>query len=114
METLATTHPHDGKRVLLEIACRLLGSGGPFEFRGPHASLASVHLLANIDPSSGVANFNAALTSARRKNTLDDDEVKSQLITALDSTYYPLVIVSRLLLHRVDQRAAGDLYTVQQ
>ncbi|KAK3275671.1 hypothetical protein CYMTET_16212 [Cymbomonas tetramitiformis] len=46
-----------------------------------------------------------------RKNTLDDDEVNEQFITALDSVIYAPV-VSRLFTHQ--QRAAVDLLTMQQ
>ncbi|KAK3261249.1 hypothetical protein CYMTET_29837 [Cymbomonas tetramitiformis] len=54
-------------------------------------------------------SFNAALAAARRKNTLDEDDVKGQFIQAMDSDYYRSV-VSRLLLH--DQRAAESLLTI--
>ncbi|KAK3261988.1 hypothetical protein CYMTET_29133 [Cymbomonas tetramitiformis] len=46
-----------------------------------------------------------------RRNTLDDDEVKEQFISALDGVFYAPV-VSRLFTHQ--QRATVDLLTMQQ
>ncbi|KAK3280632.1 hypothetical protein CYMTET_11533 [Cymbomonas tetramitiformis] len=66
------------------------------------ADLLGVRFPANTDPQDGIADFNAALTAARRKNTLDDEEVEGQFIKALDTEFYAPV-VSRLLMH--DQRA---------
>ncbi|KAK3280247.1 hypothetical protein CYMTET_11903 [Cymbomonas tetramitiformis] len=63
------------------------------------------------DPSDSIADFDAVLKSARRKNTLDDDEVNEQFSTALDPAFYAPV-VSRLFTHQ--QRATVDLLTMQQ
>ncbi|KAK3261989.1 hypothetical protein CYMTET_29134 [Cymbomonas tetramitiformis] len=52
------------------------------------SDLLGVRFKANTDPSDSTADFNAALKSARRKNTLDDDEVKEPFIAALDSVFY--------------------------
>ncbi|KAK3276904.1 hypothetical protein CYMTET_15055 [Cymbomonas tetramitiformis] len=74
-------------------------------------SLASASRPTYTDPSESVTDFNAALRSARRRTTLDDDEVKEFFITALDPVFYAPV-VSRLFTHQ--QRAAVDLLTMQQ
>ncbi|KAK3233902.1 hypothetical protein CYMTET_55832 [Cymbomonas tetramitiformis] len=87
LEASAASHLLDGKRVLLEIARSEIAElcGAPF----PGTSdLLDVRFKADTDPSDSIADFNATLKSARRKNTLDDDEVKEQFITALDSTFY--------------------------
>ncbi|KAK3246753.1 hypothetical protein CYMTET_43723 [Cymbomonas tetramitiformis] len=108
LEASSTSHPLDGKRVLLEIARRLLDPGAPFQRT---SDLLGVRFKANTDPSDSIADFDAALKSARRKNTLDDDELKEQFITALDPTFYSPV-VPRLFTHQ--QRAAVDLLSMQQ
>ncbi len=108
LETSAETHPSDEKRVLLEIARRLLDSGSPFSGT---QTLLGVRFLANKDPQDNIAIFNTALASAKRKTTFDDEEIKSLFIDALDKNYYAPV-VNRLLLH--DQRAAADLASIQQ
>ncbi|KAK3251310.1 hypothetical protein CYMTET_39329 [Cymbomonas tetramitiformis] len=71
LETSADTHPYDGKRVLSELARRLLDAGSPFSGT---RTLLGVRVKANEDPQDAIATFNSALASARRKNTLDDDE----------------------------------------
>ncbi|KAK3247768.1 hypothetical protein CYMTET_42740, partial [Cymbomonas tetramitiformis] len=38
------------------------------------SDLLGVHFPANTDPQDGIADFNAALTAARRKNTLDNEK----------------------------------------
>ncbi|KAK3282401.1 hypothetical protein CYMTET_9859 [Cymbomonas tetramitiformis] len=61
-----------------------------------------------------IVSWTSTPRSSPRKNTRDEDDVKSQFIQAIqamDSEYYRHV-VSRLLLH--DQRAAESLLTVQQ
>ncbi|KAK3289331.1 hypothetical protein CYMTET_3230 [Cymbomonas tetramitiformis] len=108
LETSADTHPFDGKRVLFELARRLLDTGSPFSGT---QTLLGVRVAACKDPQDAIAVFSSALASARRKNTLDDDEVKGLFINALDPNYYAPV-VNRLLLH--DQRALADLATIQQ
>ncbi|KAK3279639.1 hypothetical protein CYMTET_12501 [Cymbomonas tetramitiformis] len=55
-------------------------------------TLLSVRVKANEDPQDTIAIFNSALASARRKNTLDDDEVKGLFINALDPAYYAPVV----------------------
>ncbi|KAK3238769.1 hypothetical protein CYMTET_51257 [Cymbomonas tetramitiformis] len=49
---------------------------------------------------------NAALVAARRKNTLDNDDVKGLFIDALDREFY-LPVTSRLLLHARPRPASG-------
>ncbi|KAK3242776.1 hypothetical protein CYMTET_47550 [Cymbomonas tetramitiformis] len=108
LEASATLHPLDGKRALLELARRLLDSGAPFQGT---SDLLSVRFKAYTDPSESITDFNAALRSAKRRNTLDDDEVKELFLAALDPGFYAPV-VSRLFTHQ--QRAAVDLLTIQQ
>ncbi|KAK3251597.1 hypothetical protein CYMTET_39064 [Cymbomonas tetramitiformis] len=108
LEASATLHPLDGKRALLELARRLLDSGAPFQGT---SDLLGVRLKARTDPSESITDFNAALRSAKRRNTLDDDEVKELFLAALDPGFYAPV-VSRLFTHQ--QRAAVDLLTIQQ
>ncbi|KAK3270134.1 hypothetical protein CYMTET_21457 [Cymbomonas tetramitiformis] len=109
LEASATLHPMDGKRALLELARRLLvDSGAPFQGT---SDLLGVRFKAYTDPSESITDFNAALRSAKRPNTLDDDEVKELFLVALDLGFYAPV-VSRLFTHQ--QRAAVDLLTIQQ
>ncbi|KAK3250446.1 hypothetical protein CYMTET_40176 [Cymbomonas tetramitiformis] len=75
------------------------------------SDLLGVRLKAHTDPSESITDFNAALRSAKRRNTLDDDEVKELFLAALDPGFYAPV-VSRLFTHQ--QRAAVDLLTIQQ
>ncbi|KAK3259268.1 hypothetical protein CYMTET_31727 [Cymbomonas tetramitiformis] len=107
LEDSATVHPLDGKRALLEIARRLLDTGAPFQ---GISDLLGIRFKAHTDPSDSITGFNAALKSARR-NTLDDDEVKEQFISALDGVFYAPV-VSRLFTHQ--QQAAVDLLAMQK
>ncbi|KAK3272634.1 hypothetical protein CYMTET_19086, partial [Cymbomonas tetramitiformis] len=109
MDSSGTTSPRDGKRVLLEFARRLSGSGSPF--RGT-SELLSLRFTRDVDPHENTSLFNNALADVRRRSTVHDEEVKDQFISrALDADYYSAVI-SRLLLQ--DQRAAHDLLTIQQ
>ncbi|KAK3242711.1 hypothetical protein CYMTET_47615 [Cymbomonas tetramitiformis] len=108
LESSAQTFPADGKRVLLEFARKLLHADAPFQGT---SDLLAVELGYGMDPDDSIMDFNAALAAAKRKNTLDEDDVKGQFIQAMDADYYRPV-VSRLLLH--DQRAAVSLLTVQQ
>ncbi|KAK3253492.1 hypothetical protein CYMTET_37260 [Cymbomonas tetramitiformis] len=108
LEASATLHPLDGKRVLLELARRLLDSSAPFQGT---SDLLAVRFKAYLDTSESITDFNAALRSAKRRNTLDDDEVKELFLAALDHGFYAPV-VSRLFTHQ--QRAAVDLLTMQQ
>ncbi|KAK3277259.1 hypothetical protein CYMTET_14722 [Cymbomonas tetramitiformis] len=50
--------------------------------------MLGVRVMANTDPHADVADFNAALTAARRRSTLDDEDVKGLFIKALDPNYY--------------------------
>ncbi|KAK3268376.1 hypothetical protein CYMTET_23115 [Cymbomonas tetramitiformis] len=100
LESSAQAFPADGKRVLLEYARKLLHADAPFQGT---SDLFSVTLDCGVDPNDAIMDFNAALVPARRKNTLDEGDVK-----AMHSEHYHPV-VSRLLLH--DQRAAVDLLT---
>ncbi|KAK3266090.1 hypothetical protein CYMTET_25266 [Cymbomonas tetramitiformis] len=108
LESFAQTFPADGKRVLLEFARKLLHADAPFQGT---SDLLAVELGYGMDPNDSIMDFNAALAAAKRKNTLDEDDVKGQFIQAMDADYYRPV-VSRLLLH--DQRAAASLLTIQQ
>ncbi|KAK3245990.1 hypothetical protein CYMTET_44458 [Cymbomonas tetramitiformis] len=107
LEASVEASPHGGKRVLLETACMLLDAGTPFQ--GTSELLRS-RFLAHIDPHTDIINFNPALASAKRKNTLDTEEIKGLFIDALDKVFYAAV-VNRLTL--TDQRAALDLNTIQ-
>ncbi|KAK3263709.1 hypothetical protein CYMTET_27503, partial [Cymbomonas tetramitiformis] len=107
-DATVTAYSQDGKRVLLEFARKLLESDTPFQGT---AELLSIKFKYGVDPNTAIMDYNAALVSARRKNTLDEDDVKGQFIDALDEDYYRSV-TSRLLLH--DQRAAVVLLTIQQ
>ncbi|KAK3267571.1 hypothetical protein CYMTET_23882 [Cymbomonas tetramitiformis] len=111
LEASATVHPLDGKRVLLEIARRLLDTGAPFQGT---SDLLGVRFKAHTDPSDSMSDFNAALLkSAKWRITLRsaDDEVKKQFISALDNVIYAPV-VSGLFTHQ--QRATADLLAMQQ
>ncbi|KAK3283979.1 hypothetical protein CYMTET_8348 [Cymbomonas tetramitiformis] len=103
LEASATLHPLDG-----QLARRLLDSGAPFQGT---SDLLGVRFKAHTDPVESITDFNAALRSAKRRNTLDDDEVKELFLAALDPGFYAPV-VSRLFTHQ--QRAAVDLLTIQQ
>ncbi|KAK3262613.1 hypothetical protein CYMTET_28541 [Cymbomonas tetramitiformis] len=70
-----------------------------------------IRFVANVDPHASIINFNAALASAKRKYTLDTEEIKGIFIDALDKVFYAGVVVNRLTL--TDQRAAVDLNTIQ-
>ncbi|KAK3263218.1 hypothetical protein CYMTET_27961 [Cymbomonas tetramitiformis] len=107
LESSARTFPADGKRVLLEFARKLLHADAPYQ--GTSDLLAVELGYGRMDPNEAIMDFNAALAAAKRKNTLDEDDVKGQFIQAMDADYYRLV-VSRLLLH--DQRAAESLLTI--
>ncbi|KAK3264506.1 hypothetical protein CYMTET_26768 [Cymbomonas tetramitiformis] len=72
LEESVTVSAFDGKRVLLDLARWLLQSGGSFQGA---TYMIGVRFRANEDRQDGIADFNAALTAARRKNTLDDEEV---------------------------------------
>ncbi|KAK3248470.1 hypothetical protein CYMTET_42068 [Cymbomonas tetramitiformis] len=92
----AADFPLDGKRALLEFARRLIESDAPFH--GTSEMLA-VRVLKNVNPHDAIANFNAALAAARRRRSIvDDEEVKSQFIKALNVDEYYLPVTSRLLL----------------
>ncbi|KAK3256770.1 hypothetical protein CYMTET_34115 [Cymbomonas tetramitiformis] len=108
MDSSGIASPRDGKRVLLVFARRLSSTFSPF--RGTF-ELLSVRIERDTDPHEKITVFNNALADVRCRSTVDDEEVKDQFISALDSDYYSPV-VSRLLLH--DQRAANDLLTIQQ
>ncbi|KAK3273926.1 hypothetical protein CYMTET_17861 [Cymbomonas tetramitiformis] len=108
MDSSSSAFPSDGKRVLLEFARRMLPSGDPFQGQ---SDMLSVRVLASVDPHDAINDFIAALKAARTRATLLNEDVKTLFIKALDQTFYQPV-VSRLLLR--DQRAAHDLYTIQQ
>ncbi|KAK3271058.1 hypothetical protein CYMTET_20571 [Cymbomonas tetramitiformis] len=108
LDSSHASFPADGKRVLLEFARRMIPVGDPFQGQ---ADMFAVRIAAGVDPHGPIEDFNAALKAARARSTLQDEDVKSLFIKALDATFYQPV-VSRLLLH--DQRAAHDLLTIQQ
>ncbi|KAK3272940.1 hypothetical protein CYMTET_18795 [Cymbomonas tetramitiformis] len=68
---------------------------------------------ANVDPHDAINDFNAALKAARTISTLDEEDIKSLFIQALDRALYEPV-VARLLLHDQWARAHDDLLTIQQ
>ncbi|KAK3283251.1 hypothetical protein CYMTET_9041 [Cymbomonas tetramitiformis] len=72
-------------------------------FRGPPSDLLGVRF-----PAYTIADFNAALKSARRKNTLDDDEVKEQFITAQDSVFYAPVASTHTTVSTAAMTGKGD------
>ncbi|KAK3273502.1 hypothetical protein CYMTET_18265 [Cymbomonas tetramitiformis] len=83
---VSNAHPHDGKRILFEFARRLLHADAPFQAT---SDLIGVRVLPNKDPHGAFADFNDALTSARRRGTMDDEDVNGLfIIAALDSVYY--------------------------
>ncbi|KAK3280320.1 hypothetical protein CYMTET_11833 [Cymbomonas tetramitiformis] len=71
IESSAESHPFDGKRALFEIARMLIDTGGPFQGT---ADLLSIKIVKDVNPLSSISAFNAALRSARRKSTLNDEE----------------------------------------
>ncbi|KAK3276166.1 hypothetical protein CYMTET_15739 [Cymbomonas tetramitiformis] len=73
LESSAQTFPADGKRLLLEFARKLLHADAPFQGT---PDLLSDTLDYGVDPDESIMSFNAALAAARRKNTLDEDDVK--------------------------------------
>ncbi|KAK3274213.1 hypothetical protein CYMTET_17590 [Cymbomonas tetramitiformis] len=108
MDSSHSSFPADGKRVLLELARRMLPTGDPFQGQ---ADMLGVRISAGVDPHDAIGDFYAALKAARTRATLLDEDVKALFTKALDTVFYQPV-VSRLLLH--DQRAAHDLLTIQQ
>ncbi|KAK3233907.1 hypothetical protein CYMTET_55822 [Cymbomonas tetramitiformis] len=91
-----------GKWALLEIARRLLDAGAPFQ---ETSDLLGVRFKAHTDLSDSITDFNAALKSAGRRNTLDDDEVKEQFISALDGGVFYAPVVASQAVHAL---AASD------
>ncbi|KAK3235449.1 hypothetical protein CYMTET_54342 [Cymbomonas tetramitiformis] len=71
LKASAETSPHDGKRVLLETARMLLDVGTHFQGT---SELPRIRFLANVDPHADIVDFNAAPASAKRKNTLHQEE----------------------------------------
>ncbi|KAK3275277.1 hypothetical protein CYMTET_16576 [Cymbomonas tetramitiformis] len=61
-------------------------------FIGEDAQFAMLFTLDNATVTDAIADFNAALFTTRRKNTLGDEEVMAQFIAALDANYYQLVV----------------------
>ncbi|KAK3278229.1 hypothetical protein CYMTET_13814 [Cymbomonas tetramitiformis] len=78
-------------------------------FQGTH-ELLRIRFLANADPHVDTINFNAALASAKRKNTLDNEEIKGLSIDTLDKVFYAAVVNRRML---TDHRAVVDLNMIQ-
>ncbi|KAK3282520.1 hypothetical protein CYMTET_9744 [Cymbomonas tetramitiformis] len=81
LEASAETSPHDGERVLLETARMLLDAGTTFQGK---SELLGIRFLSNVNPHVRHINFNAALASAKLKNTLDTEDIKGLFIDALD------------------------------
>ncbi|KAK3280958.1 hypothetical protein CYMTET_11226 [Cymbomonas tetramitiformis] len=75
------------------------------------SDLLGVRVLPNKDPHGAIADFNDALTSARRRGAMDDEDATGLFRIDLVSVYYQPV-VSRLRLH--DQRLATDVLPIQQ
>ncbi|KAK3279204.1 hypothetical protein CYMTET_12902 [Cymbomonas tetramitiformis] len=95
MDCSNTAFPLDGERVLLEFARRLVSADTPFQGT---AEMLAVRVLKNVNPHDAISTFSNALAAARRRSTVDDEDVKALFIKALDVEYYIPVTSSRLLL----------------
>ncbi|KAK3252553.1 hypothetical protein CYMTET_38147 [Cymbomonas tetramitiformis] len=81
MDSSHTSFPADGKRILLEIARRMIPAGDPFQGQ---ADMLSIRISAGVDPHDKIGDFNAALKVARTRATLLDEDVKALFIKALE------------------------------
>ncbi|KAK3240560.1 hypothetical protein CYMTET_49609 [Cymbomonas tetramitiformis] len=72
--------PADGKRATLEVVRMLADDSTPFE---SFAELLDVRISDEHDPDSGIRLFNSCLRDAQRLQTLPEDAVKRQFLSAL-------------------------------
>ncbi|KAK3277187.1 hypothetical protein CYMTET_14787 [Cymbomonas tetramitiformis] len=99
--------PADGKRATLEVVRMLADDSTPFE---SFAELLEVRISDELDPDSGIRLFNSCLRDAQRLQTLPEDAVKRQFLSALSGPAYATLVDS---FARADQRAAVSLLTLQ-
>ncbi|KAK3274843.1 hypothetical protein CYMTET_16982 [Cymbomonas tetramitiformis] len=99
--------PADGKRATLEVVRMLADDSTPFE---SFAELLEVGISDEHDPDSGIRLFNSCLRDAQRLQTLPEDAVKRQFLSALSGPAYATLVDS---FARADQRAAVSLLTLQ-
>ncbi|KAK3248060.1 hypothetical protein CYMTET_42460 [Cymbomonas tetramitiformis] len=99
--------PADGKRATLEVVRMLADDSTPFE---SFAELLEVRISDEHDPDSGIRLFNSCLRDAQRLQTLPEDAVKRQFLSALSGPAYATLVDS---FARADQRAAVTLLTLQ-
>ncbi|KAK3257513.1 hypothetical protein CYMTET_33400 [Cymbomonas tetramitiformis] len=105
MDSSSTASLLDGKRVPLEFARSLLHCDDPLQGT---SGLLAVCVVAD----DAISDFNAALVALHaRRSTLNESDVKTLFIKALDQAFYQ-PLVSRPLTH--DQRDDTDLLTMQQ
>ncbi|KAK3251113.1 hypothetical protein CYMTET_39537 [Cymbomonas tetramitiformis] len=99
--------PADGKRATLEVVRMLADVSTPFD---AFAELLEVRISGERDPDSDIRLFNSCLRDAQRLQTLPEDAVKRQFISALSGPAYAALVDS---FARADQRAAVSLLTLQ-
>ncbi|KAK3271276.1 hypothetical protein CYMTET_20365 [Cymbomonas tetramitiformis] len=99
--------PADGKRATLEVVRMLADDSTPFESL---TELLEVRISDEHDPDSGIRLFNSCLRDAQRLQTLPEDAVKRQFLSALSGPAYATLVDS---FARADQRAAVSLLTLQ-
>ncbi|KAK3281315.1 hypothetical protein CYMTET_10886 [Cymbomonas tetramitiformis] len=99
--------PADGKRATLEVVRMLADDSTPFESL---TELLDVRISDESDPDSGIRLFNSCLRDAQRLQTLPEDAVKRQFLSALSGPAYATLVDS---FARADQRAAVSLLTLQ-
>ncbi|KAK3249533.1 hypothetical protein CYMTET_41039 [Cymbomonas tetramitiformis] len=99
--------PADGKRATLEVVRMLADDSTPFESL---TELLEVRISDESDPDSSIRLFNSCLRDAQRLQTLPEDAVKRQFLSALSGPAYATLVDS---FARADQRAAVSLLTLQ-
>ncbi|KAK3280203.1 hypothetical protein CYMTET_11946 [Cymbomonas tetramitiformis] len=107
VEACGADVPADGKRATLEVVRMLADDSTPFE---SFAELLEVGISDEHDPDSGIRLFNSCLRDAQRLQTLPEDAVKRQFLSALSGPAYATLVDS---FARADQRAAVSLLTLQ-
>ncbi|KAK3288818.1 hypothetical protein CYMTET_3716 [Cymbomonas tetramitiformis] len=85
--------PADGKRATLEVVRMLADDSTPFESL---TELLDVRISDEHDPDSGIRLFNSCLRDAQRLQTLPEDAVKRQFLSALSGPAYATLVVIRL------------------
>ncbi|KAK3235778.1 hypothetical protein CYMTET_54042 [Cymbomonas tetramitiformis] len=107
VEASGSDVPADGKRATLEVVRMLADVSTPFD---AFAELLEVRISGERDPDSDIRLFNSCLRDAQRLQTLPEDAVKRQFISALSGPAYAALVDS---FARADQRAAVSLLTLQ-